>query len=82
MTGKPPMTGTGTLNIHLNDQNDNTPFLERTSMDMCLSDQASVTNITALDLDGDPYSGPFHFQLEGDVKDKWKLEPNNGEALL
>ncbi|XP_046896897.1 cadherin-like protein 26 isoform X2 [Hypomesus transpacificus] len=80
-SGKPPMTGTGTLNIHLNDQNDNMPFLERTSMDMCLSDQASVTNITALDLDGDPYSGPFHFQLEGDVKDKWKLEPNNGYTV-
>ncbi|XP_062315228.1 cadherin-like protein 26 isoform X1 [Osmerus eperlanus] len=80
-SGKPPMTGTGTLNIHLNDQNDNTPFLERTSMDMCLSDQASVTNITALDLDGDPYSGPFRFQLEGDVKDKWRIEPNNGYTV-
>ncbi|CAB1336199.1 unnamed protein product, partial [Coregonus sp. 'balchen'] len=53
---RPPLTGTGTLNIHLKDQNDNLPELEMATMDMCLSDEPSKVNITAYDLDGEPYS--------------------------
>ncbi|XP_041702612.1 cadherin-13 [Coregonus clupeaformis] len=80
--GQPPMTGTGTLNIHLKDQNDNLPELEMATMDMCLSDEPSEVNITAYDLDGDPYSGPFYFQLQGnDVKGKWRIDPNNGYTV-
>ncbi|XP_071401045.1 cadherin-2-like isoform X2 [Centroberyx affinis] len=77
-SGVPPMTGTGTLNIHLKDQNDNLPTLVVNTMDMCLSDAPSLANITAFDHDGDPYSGPFRFKLLGDVKDKWRVDPDNG----
>uniref|UniRef100_A0A674A8Z2 Cadherin 26, tandem duplicate 2 n=1 Tax=Salmo trutta TaxID=8032 RepID=A0A674A8Z2_SALTR len=81
--GQPPMTGTGTLNIHLKDQNDNLPELEMATMDMCLSDEHTEVNITAYDLDGEPYSGPFYFQLQGDdVKGKWRIDPDNGFLLL
>ncbi|XP_034151609.1 cadherin-2 isoform X2 [Esox lucius] len=80
--GKPPMTGTGTLNIHLKDRNDNLPQLEMTTMGMCLSDEPSKVNITAYDLDKDPYSGPFRFQLLGDdVKGKWSINPNHGYTV-
>lgn len=80
-SGKPPMTGTGTLNIQLNDLNDNAPLLEKTRLDLCLSDSASATNITAKDLDTDPYSGPFYFELEGDVSGKWRIDPDNGYTV-
>ncbi|XP_048877561.1 cadherin-like protein 26 isoform X2 [Brienomyrus brachyistius] len=77
--GVPPMTGTATLNIHLIDQNDNVPKLESHMLSMCLS--ASVANITAYDLDEDPYSGPFHFELLGDVKGRWRLDPSFGRTV-
>ncbi|XP_035597168.1 cadherin-13 [Oncorhynchus keta] len=80
--GQPPMTGTGTLNIHLKDQNDNLPELEMATMDMCLSDEHTEVNITAYDLDEEPYSGPFYFQLQGDdVKGKWRIDPDNGYTV-
>ncbi|KAL1021484.1 hypothetical protein UPYG_G00013870 [Umbra pygmaea] len=80
--GKPPMTGTGTLNIHIKDQNDNIPQLNTSTMDMCLSEEPSMVNITAFDLDGDPYSGPFTFQLQGDnVKGKWRIDPLHGYTV-
>ncbi|KAL1021471.1 hypothetical protein UPYG_G00013740 [Umbra pygmaea] len=80
--GKPPMTGTGTLNIHIKDQNDNIPQLNTSTMDMCLSEKPSMANITAFDLDGDPYSGPFTFQLQGDnVKGKWRIDPKYGYTV-
>ncbi|XP_020362836.1 cadherin-like protein 26 [Oncorhynchus kisutch] len=80
--GQPPMTGTGTLNIHIKDQNDNLPELEMATMDMCLSDEHTEVNITAYDLDEEPYSGPFYFQLQGDdVKGKWRIDPDNGYTV-
>uniref|UniRef100_A0A4W5N2S2 Cadherin 26, tandem duplicate 2 n=1 Tax=Hucho hucho TaxID=62062 RepID=A0A4W5N2S2_9TELE len=80
--GQPPMTGTGTLIIHLRDQNDNLPELEMATMDMCLSDEHTEVNITAYDLDEEPYSGPFHFQLQGDnIKGKWRIVPDHGYTV-
>nr|XP_023693646.1 cadherin-like protein 26 [Paramormyrops kingsleyae] len=79
--GNPRMTGTATLKIHLKDQNDNVPQLSENMMQLCLSDEANVVNITAYDLDGDPYSGPFHFELLGDVKGRWRLDPSFGTSV-
>ncbi|XP_029287289.1 LOW QUALITY PROTEIN: cadherin-like protein 26, partial [Cottoperca gobio] len=76
--GKPPMTGTATLNIHVIDQNDNVPQPTVDYLDVCLSDGPATTNITAFDLDGNPFGGPFTFELLGDVEGKWKLNPSNG----
>ncbi|KAM3871780.1 cadherin-like protein 26 [Diretmus argenteus] len=80
-TGEPRMTGTGTLNIHLIDQNDNVPNLTVSTMDMCLSDEPTSVNITAFDLDKEPNSGPFRFKLQGDIKDKWKVDPDHGYSV-
>ncbi|XP_044079630.1 cadherin-like protein 26 [Siniperca chuatsi] len=76
--GNPPMTGTATLNIHMNDQNDNVPKLTVDNVDVCVSDSPTTTNITAFDLDENPFGGPFTFELLGDVKGKWKLNPSYG----
>uniref|UniRef100_W5M7K1 Cadherin-like protein 26 n=1 Tax=Lepisosteus oculatus TaxID=7918 RepID=W5M7K1_LEPOC len=82
-TGNPPMTGTGTLKIHLSDVNDNTPTVANTTIDMCLEGGPSNTTITAIDMDADPYSGPFRFQLinEKEMKGKWRLEPSYGYSV-
>ncbi|XP_062872180.1 cadherin-like protein 26 [Trichomycterus rosablanca] len=79
--GEPPMTGTGTLIIHLGDQNDNVPVLTMNAVEMCLSDEESRANISAVDLDLPPYSNPFHYELLGDVRGKWKIHPTFGTTV-
>ncbi|KAM9361771.1 cadherin-like protein 26 [Symphorus nematophorus] len=78
--GNPPLTGTATLTIHVSDQNDNVPQPTVYDVDVCVSDSPTTTNITAFDPDGNPYGGPFSFELLGDVKGKWKLDPSHGYA--
>ncbi|XP_040015002.1 cadherin-like protein 26 [Xiphias gladius] len=76
--GNPPLTGTATLRIYVTDQNDNVPQPIVHYLDVCASDSPTTTNITAFDLDENPFGGPFTFELLGDVKGKWKLNPSNG----
>ncbi|XP_049318836.1 cadherin-like protein 26 [Astyanax mexicanus] len=79
--GEPPMTGTGTLIIQVGDQNDNLPTLTANSLGMCLSDKPTMSNITAVDLDLPPFSGPFTYELLGDVKGKWRIDPSHGNTV-
>ncbi|XP_076607840.1 cadherin-like protein 26 [Chaetodon auriga] len=76
--GKPPLTGTTTVSIHVTDQNDNVPQPVVDNVDVCVSDSPTTTNITAFDLDGNPFGGPFLFELLGEVEGKWKLMPSHG----
>lgn len=73
------MTGTTTMNIHVTDQNDNVPQPAVYNVEMCVSDNRTTTNITASDLDGEPFGGPFTFELLGDFERKWKLNPSYGK---
>ncbi|KAM4562238.1 cadherin-like protein 26 isoform 2-T3 [Odontesthes bonariensis] len=79
--GEPPQTSTATLSIVIKDENDNAPFLVTSKMDMCVSDEPSMAKITALDLDAEPFSGPFRFRLLGDVTDKWRIDPAHGHSV-
>ncbi|KAK2862497.1 hypothetical protein Q5P01_002030 [Channa striata] len=79
--GNPPLTGTCTLQIHVTDQNDNVPQLTMEYFDVCASDSLTITNITAFDLDENPFGGPFRFELLGDVKGKWKLDYSYGNTV-
>uniref|UniRef100_A0A8C1FVP0 Cadherin 26, tandem duplicate 2 n=1 Tax=Cyprinus carpio TaxID=7962 RepID=A0A8C1FVP0_CYPCA len=79
--GVPPLTGTGTLVIHLNDQNDNVPILERNVASICIDKQPTMVNITAVDLDFPPFGSPFYYELLGDIKDKWRVEPAYGTTV-
>lgn len=81
-SGTPSMTGTATLTIHVSDENDNSPTLGVNTIEMCQSDGASVANISVTDLDGDPYGGPFSFNVLGDVEGMWKVRPNQGRGLF
>uniref|UniRef100_A0A3Q3KDE9 Cadherin domain-containing protein n=1 Tax=Monopterus albus TaxID=43700 RepID=A0A3Q3KDE9_MONAL len=80
-SGEPPMTGTATLSVHITDENDNVPILTASTIDMCQSQGPSRANITAVDLDQQPYSGPFSFKLHGDVKGQWKVDPVQGYSV-
>ncbi|KAG7477950.1 hypothetical protein MATL_G00075020 [Megalops atlanticus] len=75
------LTGTGTLIIHLMDENDNLPLLEVNTLDVCLSDKPTMTPITAYDLDEEPKSTHFFFELLGDVEGKWSLDPDYGTTV-
>uniref|UniRef100_A0A3Q4I4G8 Cadherin 27 n=1 Tax=Neolamprologus brichardi TaxID=32507 RepID=A0A3Q4I4G8_NEOBR len=77
-----PMTGTATLHIHVWDQNDNVPQLRVDSLDVCVSDAPTTTNIEAFDPDEAPYAGPFTFELLGNVEGKWRLNPDYYAAGL
>ncbi|KAJ8257182.1 hypothetical protein GJAV_G00182790 [Gymnothorax javanicus] len=79
--GETPMTATATLTIHVKDTNDNLPHLQLSMLDMCLSDVPTYASLTAIDLDEPPYSGPFRFEILGDVKNKWHLDPNYGTTI-
>lgn len=79
LPGEPPMTSTATLSIHVIDENDNAPSLTKSTIDICQSNGSSWAEITAVDLDEEPYSGPFNFKLHGDVKGKWEVDPVQGE---
>ncbi|XP_045911482.1 cadherin-like protein 26 [Micropterus dolomieu] len=78
--GKPPMTSTATLSIHVRDENDNKPYLVVSTFDMCQSDGPSLANITAFDLDEEPYGGPFRFMLLGE-RGKWRIDPEEGFSV-
>ncbi|XP_031421849.1 cadherin-like protein 26 isoform X2 [Clupea harengus] len=76
--GKAPLTGTGTLIIHLADVNDNLPILEQSQLDMCLSDE--LVKISVRDPDQSYNSGPYYFEILGDVQRQWRLEPKYGNT--
>ncbi|TRY57426.1 hypothetical protein DNTS_031421 [Danionella cerebrum] len=77
----PPMTSTATIQIHVEDKNDNVPLLKETMISVCHSHDLSSTNITAYDIDGDPYSGPFSFEVMGDHKEEWRFDPSHGNTV-
>ncbi|KAJ8258921.1 hypothetical protein COCON_G00179330 [Conger conger] len=79
--GEPQMTATATLTLHVADKNDNLPQLRLNTMSICLSDENTMTNITAYDDDGDPYGGPFRFELLGDEENRWSLDTNYGYTV-
>ncbi|XP_028850364.1 cadherin-like protein 26 [Denticeps clupeoides] len=77
--GEPPATATSTVYIHLGDINDNAPVLLNNNTIMC-ANKVNGVNISAMDSDDAPYSGPFTFSVGGDedLKKRWKFDPATG----
>ncbi|XP_051517921.1 cadherin-like protein 26 isoform X2 [Myxocyprinus asiaticus] len=46
-----------------------------------VDDEPTMANITAVDPDLPPYSSPFYFELLGDVKEKWRIDPGHGTTV-
>ncbi|XP_015681235.1 cadherin-like protein 26 [Protobothrops mucrosquamatus] len=77
--GVPPLTGTGTIQLHLSDLNDNAPTLVTTSLITCEGKGLGPFHIKAEDKDSYPYAEPFTFQLEealGGTENLWRLGEN------
>ncbi|XP_062998580.1 cadherin-like protein 26 [Elgaria multicarinata webbii] len=82
--GVPPQTGTGTIQLHLIDINDNAPVLVTPSLVICEGKGNSPFIIKAEDKDSYPYGGPFTFELVkalGNMESSWKLGKNFGDSV-
>uniref|UniRef100_A0A8C6UW56 Cadherin-4 n=1 Tax=Neogobius melanostomus TaxID=47308 RepID=A0A8C6UW56_9GOBI len=82
--GSPPASGTGTLQIHLIDINDNSPTLVPKESQLCERTSRSVhgVNITAADADTDPNAGPFVFELPSfpsSIRRNWTITRISGD---
>lgn len=79
--GKPPASGTGTLQIYLLDINDNAPKVFPQEAEICEKPEPNAINITAVDGDLNPNAGPFAFELAHrpfDVRKNWTITRISG----
>lgn len=79
--GKPPASGTGTLQIYLLDINDNAPKVFPQEAKICEKPEPNAINITAVDGDLNPNAGPFAFELAHrpfDVRRNWTITRISG----
>lgn len=78
-SGEPPSTATCTVQIHLQDINDNKPQLVNKSMAIC-ANKGNKVMVGARDADNFPFAGPFFFSLKNDEKilKQWTLDPSSG----
>ncbi|XP_042294224.1 cadherin-13 [Sceloporus undulatus] len=84
-SGSPPATGTGTLQITLEDVNDNPPSLYQTVSSVCEDMKDVKVILGALDKDIHPNTEPFKFELSKQSgQDKvWKITRiNNTHAQV
>ncbi|XP_062386301.1 desmocollin 2-like protein [Sardina pilchardus] len=74
-------TGTGTVFITIDDENDNIPLLPTHDLIVCEKDgQLGSVVVAAEDKDKTPYSAPFLFKLGEPYEGKWTLSKLNGTA--
>uniref|UniRef100_A0AAQ4S6F9 Cadherin 2 n=1 Tax=Gasterosteus aculeatus aculeatus TaxID=481459 RepID=A0AAQ4S6F9_GASAC len=81
-SGKPSASGTGVLQIHLRDINDNAPKVFPQETEVCEKPEPNAINITALDGDLNPNAGPFAFELAhrpSDVRRNWTITRVSGD---
>ncbi|KAG9348061.1 hypothetical protein JZ751_004086 [Albula glossodonta] len=72
-------SGTGTLQIHLLDINDNAPYVYPQEAEVCEKPDPNAINFTALDRDLSRNAGPFAFELPTEVRRNWTLTRLSGE---
>ncbi|XP_078071770.1 desmocollin-3-like [Mustelus asterias] len=72
----PARTGTGTVIINLNDDNDNVPIIGNDHLYICENGIRQFVNVSAEDLDVPPNSAPFTFLLPEsppEIRKKWSI---------
>uniref|UniRef100_A0A8C2EJ60 Cadherin-1 n=1 Tax=Cyprinus carpio TaxID=7962 RepID=A0A8C2EJ60_CYPCA len=77
---KNPATGTGTLIIELEDENDNAPIINEGSINICNREATVLLSIT--DIDGPLHAAPFSVEPQGDTKKNWTARMNETMLLL
>lgn len=83
--GEPKASGTGTIQIHLLDINDNAPKVFPQEAEICEKPEPNAINITAIDGDLNPNAGPFAFELAhrpSDVRRNWTITRVSGETQV
>uniref|UniRef100_A0A8C7PQ72 Cadherin-13 n=1 Tax=Oncorhynchus mykiss TaxID=8022 RepID=A0A8C7PQ72_ONCMY len=83
--GSPPATGTGTLVIHLEDYNDNAPYVHPSVVRVCEDARDSVVIVGGRDKDIHPNTGPFKIELgkQPGLENTWKVSRvNNTHAQI
>lgn len=71
-----PATGTGTLEIKLEDVNDNAPTINERDIRVCNKEPGSHL-LTVTDRDGPGFSAPFSVTLEGSSNSNWTAKMND-----
>ncbi|XP_040185592.1 cadherin-1-like [Rana temporaria] len=79
--GSPPTTGTGTLQITLEDVNDNGPELEYRDAVYCLKNQDPLS-IKIIDRDLPPFTAPYRAQVSREARDNWTIGVENDQFLI
>ncbi|XP_045913417.1 cadherin-1 [Micropterus dolomieu] len=76
-----PATGTGTLVIHLNDVNDNAPFIEERGIKVCNKDSAPQL-LSVTDKDGPGFGAPYSVSLQGLSENIWTAGMNKSNHSI
>ncbi|CAL8300390.1 unnamed protein product [Merluccius merluccius] len=71
-----PATGTGTLEIKLEDVNDNIPSINERSITVCNRESAPHL-LSVTDADGPDFSAPYTVSLQGMSKNNWTARMND-----
>uniref|UniRef100_A0A8C8J5E8 Cadherin-13 n=1 Tax=Oncorhynchus tshawytscha TaxID=74940 RepID=A0A8C8J5E8_ONCTS len=83
--GNRPASGTGTLVIHLEDYNDNAPYVHPSVVRVCEDTKDSVVIVGGRDRDIHPNAGPFKIELgkQPGLEKTWKVSRvNNTHAQI
>ncbi|XP_038579159.1 cadherin-1-like [Micropterus salmoides] len=75
-----PATGTGTLVIHLDDVNDNAPFIEERGIKVCNKDSAPQL-LSVTDKDGPGFGAPYSVSLQGLSENIWTAGMNESKYI-
>lgn len=81
-TDLPTKTVTGTVVIHVQDENDNCPIIENPVQTVC--SDARFVDVTAKDIDSYPYSAPYSFSVIDEPKgtaEKWIIASKNATSV-
>ncbi|XP_077306692.1 cadherin-1-like [Lithobates pipiens] len=79
--GSPPATGTGTLQIKLQDVNDNGPYPEYGDAVYCLK-SADPVSINIIDRDLPPFTAPYRAELSREARNNWTVSVENDKFLI
>ncbi|XP_077306670.1 LOW QUALITY PROTEIN: cadherin-1-like [Lithobates pipiens] len=79
--GSPPATGTGTLQIKLQDVNDNGPYPEFKDVVYCLK-SADPVSINIIDRDLPPFTAPYRAELSREARNNWTVSVDNDTLLI
>ena len=84
--GVVPLTGTGMIQIYINDSNDNPPFFNETVYHVQVTENApvntSLLSVLAYDLDAESPNNVIKYTLRGNRSDVFRVDPDSGELFV